>query len=300
LLQGSVDRARIFLQKHATRIIGKDLSFQVHYWGITPAHMDNPVHKHHFYEVCYVLDGQGSYSDEDNVYPLEKGTLFLSRPEIWHQIRSRSGLYLLYVAFQVLEPFSSAQAALRYDALRHTRRFLLQRADDCPSALIWRGLMAQITQPHPPMAEATASLCHALLHSFQQTFAEERESSLPSFPAPRSSSMLLHQARLFVRDNLVRPLRLKDISDYLHISERHLSRLFSRELGRTFTGYIREERVRHAARLLRKTNLPIKQIARESGFANLHYFTRVFAEEKGVPPGRYRRESTSATDDPDE
>ena len=83
------------LNRSALLLPGPGVTFRVHYWGGNSKHFDNPVHKHSFFEVCYVLDGKGEYEEfEENgaVHPLRAHTLFFSRPGVVHQIRSKTGI----------------------------------------------------------------------------------------------------------------------------------------------------------------------------------------------------------------
>jgi transcriptional regulator GlxA family with amidase domain len=88
-------------------------------------------------------------------------------------------------------------------------------------------------------------------------------------------------------------LKLEHVANYLHISSRHLSRLFSNELCESFSNYIRKERVREAARLLEMTSIPIKEIADVTGFGSVHSFTRVFTTMMNVSPAKYRNDYMS-------
>ncbi|MNR24953.1 Multiple antibiotic resistance protein MarA [compost metagenome] len=99
----------------------------------------------------------------------------------------------------------------------------------------------------------------------------------------------MKRAKLYIRDNLAQALQLKDVANYLNVSERHLSRLFSEGIHESFTNYIRGERIRQAAHLLLSSDLPIKEIAEMTGFSSVHYFTRTFLLEKKIPPGRFRQ-----------
>lgn len=54
------------------------ITFNVHYWDIDPLHLHNPLQKHSFFEICYVVEGQGSYLDNGNPFALETGPLFCS------------------------------------------------------------------------------------------------------------------------------------------------------------------------------------------------------------------------------
>ncbi|MBU3113270.1 AraC family ligand binding domain-containing protein [Clostridium lacusfryxellense] len=66
----------------------KKCAFNI-YWGIAPNHKTNLVHKHSFFEVCYILKGQGTYSENEVNYDLNAGTLFISLPGRYHNITNK-------------------------------------------------------------------------------------------------------------------------------------------------------------------------------------------------------------------
>lgn len=278
--------ARTTLDQHVIQLRSNEASFYVHYWGATRHHYDNPLHKHSFFEMCYVVDGEGTYKDNGIEYPLGSGSIFCSRPDIWHQIQSKTGLYLFFVAFELDESESTEETKQQFHRLKHKERFLIHEAHGTPSALIWRALISQASQKLS-LQDALSHLSHALLWSFIPLFKAQIEAKQKHLP---QTSTTLYQAKLFIRDNFSQPLRLEDVADYLHISARHLSRLFSIETGETFSKYVQKKRVRQASNLLTTTDLPIKHIAEETGFSSVHYFTRVFTNKTGKSPAQFRNE----------
>lgn len=290
----SIDRAKTLsiLNGVAGQLDLVGISFRVLYWGITPEHGDNPIHRHSFFEVCYVMDGQGSYMDEGHHYPLDKGTLFCSRPGALHQIRSRTGLYLLFVAFELDESRSTSEAIARYRSLYKTSRIVLQNADHTPAALLWRALISQFEQPHMLTEPFIRGNAHSLLLSFSSGFTDQTD-ALPHPSLKKVGDRLLLRATAFIKDNLWRPLPLDTVAEYLNVSGRHLSRLFAQRLGISYVNYVRRERVRHASDLLKYSEIPIKEVAEKSGFSSVHYFSNVFAKEMGLPPGRFREAASN-------
>ncbi len=121
-------------------------------------------------------------------------------------------------------------------------------------------------------------LAHTLLVSFLGLFLNEKKQSLTTDQL--RPNLILQRAKSFIRDNFDKQLSLGMIAQYLNVSERHLSRLFSEGINESFITFIRKERVRQAAFLLQTTDLSIKEIAEATGFGTVHYFTRVFAAEK--------------------
>ncbi|HEY0827131.1 MAG TPA: AraC family transcriptional regulator [Bacilli bacterium] len=285
--------AEAFLNQSVLRLKGDEASFIVHYWGVMPYHYDNPVHKHSFFEVCYVVAGSGSYLDNGILFELKPGTLFCSRPEVWHQIRSEFGMFLIYVAFEFIEAESGQRSAAEYHDMLQAFNYITHAGDDESVIMVWKALLHQAGNATLGLTEAVKSLGYALLCSFPQVFNAQK-SGQPGSDRGRltrmSFSRVLNQAQMFIRDNLSQPLLLDDVAATIHVSRRHLSRLFSEQTGQTYIHYVKQERIRHAAHVLKTTNRPIKEIAELTGFGSVHYFTNVFTAEMGRSPGQYRRD----------
>jgi AraC family transcriptional regulator len=52
--------------------------------------------------------------------------------------------------------------------------------------------------------------------------------------------------------------------------------------------YVMQRRLERAKTLMRRTNQPLAQIARGSGFSDQSHLTSVFRRETGVTPGQFR------------
>ncbi|NIK79010.1 AraC-like DNA-binding protein/mannose-6-phosphate isomerase-like protein (cupin superfamily) [Paenibacillus castaneae] len=273
------------LNEQALLLSGAGATFNVYYWGVNPQLFDNPIHRHSFFEVCYVMDGEGEYMDNGINYSLRKGTHFCSKPGVTHQIRTQNGLFLLYVAFEIDESRSQETVIEAFRSLAQSGAVCLQAEDESPTSLLWRSLLMHERIAGALPLHAVLSTAHALLLSFSTLFGVHE----PIQTIKHSSATLLRQAKLYIRDNLSQPLNLRGVAKYLNISERHLSRLFAFGIHENFTNYIRHERIREASRLLATSELSIKEIAEMTGFSSVHYFTRVFMKDKEVPPGQFRR-----------
>ncbi|KQX45967.1 AraC family transcriptional regulator [Paenibacillus sp. Root444D2] len=267
-------------------IHGPAACFKIQYWGVNPCLFDNQPHKHSFFEVCYIINGEGEYTEKGVVYPLRAGTHFCSRPGINHQIRTKEGLLIVYVAFELDETLSDDTMREAFSDLAEHAEVCIHEADNHPTAHLWKSLLIQEGKGSLPSA-AIPSLAYALLVSFLSLFGKDM--TKPYFHR-KNTHILLQRAKLYIRDNLSQPLHLGHVAGYLNVSERHLSRLFSEGIHETFTDFIRSERIRQAAHLLLTSELSIKEIAEVTGFSSVHYFSRTFMEEKKLPPGKFRQQ----------
>jgi AraC-like DNA-binding protein len=72
------------------------------------------------------------------------------------------------------------------------------------------------------------------------------------------------------------------------LSERHASRLFQLELGKTFREHLAELRLERAKALLRDTEMTVIEVAAETGWSSLAHFNAVFRRRVGSTPSQFR------------
>ena len=108
----------------------------------------------------------------------------------------------------------------------------------------------------------------------------------------------VNKARLFLEEHFSDPnLMLQDAAEAVHLSQSHLSTLFSQEIGVTFTQYLTGLRIGKARELLENTNLRSSQIALDVGYNDAHYFSYLFKKTTGFTPSEYRREKGVSRDE---
>ncbi|MDQ3641345.1 MAG: helix-turn-helix domain-containing protein [Actinomycetota bacterium] len=72
------------------------------------------------------------------------------------------------------------------------------------------------------------------------------------------------------------------------VSERHLNRLFQRDLDQTPGRYVRQARVEAAAQLLASSMLTVPHVATRCGFRSAESLRQAFVAHYGIPPSQYR------------
>lgn len=71
-------------------------------------------------------------------------------------------------------------------------------------------------------------------------------------------------------------------------STTYLSELIHDRCGKTFTELVAEQRMERAAMLLRATQLPVREVARQVGYAGTSNFYRAFRAQFGCGPAEWR------------
>ena len=91
----------------------------------------------------------------------------------------------------------------------------------------------------------------------------------------------------FIDANYQEDLSLEQAADYIGFSKYHFSRLFKLHTNTTFYDYLSHKRVQ-AAQALLATDIPITDIAFQTGFNNLTTFCRCFKKCTNCSPTEYR------------
>lgn len=83
-----------------------------------------------------------------------------------------------------------------------------------------------------------------------------------------------------------------------HVSEAHFARSFKEAFGIPPHRYLLTRRIERASTLLRDTDLPITDIAFQTGWKSLGTFGRIFRDITGKSPSALRTRDRAATVDP--
>jgi LacI family transcriptional regulator len=94
----------------------------------------------------------------------------------------------------------------------------------------------------------------------------------------------------FIRENAHLPLRVQDVLREVPLGRRTLERRCHKALGWGLGHEIRRAHLERARRLLARTDLPMKLVARQAGFTSIRHMGIVFRQELGMPPTTYRRQ----------
>lgn len=94
----------------------------------------------------------------------------------------------------------------------------------------------------------------------------------------------------FILAHLSQDLSLEALAQQAGFSSYHFARLFRQTMGESPHQFVLRQRVERAQHLLKETNVPLSQIAGESGFANQSHLTRIFKRHLGLTPRAYRQD----------
>ena len=282
-------------------------------WNYAPHLADNVPHRHTFFEVCLVGSrGAADFIVRGEPHAVAPGDLFFARPGVVHQIvnTARRRMELFWVCFSWKAPraamektpceYSRVLAAEPANAKNENVALLnafadspiLVARDDGRVMALWRALESVAATERAGSAAQIEGVERALILAIAQSGAPQNaqnEIALSEKSKPqRADQQIARAAMRYVADNLDSSLSVEEIAAHVHLSVRHLARLFTRFCGVPPAAYVEGVRLERAAALLSQSEVPIKEIARQCGYADVHYFTRRFRARCGIAPGGFR------------
>ncbi len=238
-------------------------------------------HFHDEYELYYLMSGTRLFFIENRVYPMVTGCLTFVDGEHMHRAFSKSDMphtrFIVCIRKNVLKQENS----------KLTEPFIkggciaLSSKEQIQIELIIRQIIEECSHSRTMQHEYIALLVHQLLI---YTF---RRYHTPAHSIEYGGADIIKLLR-YIDENYTRRITLGELCDYLNISISHLTRLFKTSTGYTIIEYINNMRIRKASGLLLHTDIPVSEIALETGFSSFSYFGKLFRACYGISPLRYR------------
>lgn len=124
------------------------------------------------------------------------------------------------------------------------------------------------------------------------TFTEELFCEIRTLLQPATSSRhteIVESAQRYIHEHITEVIRLDEIANEVYVSPNYLSSVYKKVTGKSLIEYIHQEKVAYAKTLMEQSPSSVADVARQLGFENVYYFSKIFKKETGFPPSHYQR-----------
>ncbi|RJO78352.1 helix-turn-helix domain-containing protein [Nocardia panacis] len=111
-------------------------------------------------------------------------------------------------------------------------------------------------------------------------------------PLPEETGTSLAETRAWALRRLDEPLTLRELAAHAHVSTRTLTRRFRKESGSSPLQWLLHQRIDRARELLEVTDLPMTEVARQSGLGTAESLRQHLIRRHGLTPSAYRTSFT--------
>ncbi|CAG7638728.1 helix-turn-helix domain-containing protein [Paenibacillus allorhizosphaerae] len=265
------------------RYVGSTFPLQM-YSQVIDSHFD--VHWHEFYELCYILKGNGTNVINGLPVSLREGSLFLLTPADFHEIYSVGHVPMELYNIVFSEELLTGELRSLLFAGQTAYSVQFDKENDVSVVQEFRRIEAEMgvrTTGYPIVVKG--SLERILVEMFRKSSAapKERERDITQHAAS------IRRALIYMQHHFREELKLEDAAREAQMAPNYFSACFKKTAGISFQHYLQELRISFASSLLRASVLPVTEICFASGFQTLTHFERVFKQKHSKSPKAYRQ-----------
>ncbi len=254
--------------------------------------MDVPRHSHHCYEIDFFLDCRNaSHIVNGTVVPLKPGTLVAMCERDFHQYsvdKEAGGFYQVY-SVQFSNFFLDEIGEEKFRLIVSKQLECIDPEECERFTKMFSLLHYEINRDHEDLEGIGSLILQAII------FSALRLSS--SYGSSICNSTISKNEITYVNRHFKEPITLNDVAKHVGYSSVYLSKVFKSRHGVSFKAYLLTKRLNFARSLLRSTSLSITEVATQSGFTNLAYFSKSFRNVYGVSPSCFRENNRQGNED---
>lgn len=268
----------------------KDDPFSIYHIANAKRSFQIPIHWHDEFEIIYVKSGFLTVSISGENYIGKPGDAFVVSPGNLHFMGSQTGnvdyftflFPLKYISFRtddilddkLLEPLNSGHLIINPE-IEDTVK------EQCEQLVEIYGAKKEESQSKiTAQIKTKIILLQFILELWKRGFIVENDTS--------GKNTVEKEMVSYIQQNFTGKILLKEFGEQFHLSEKYISRYFKEHFHITISQYVTYLRLEHAKHLLQDTNIPITEVAMQSGYQNVSYFIRSFKKMYGMSPLKYR------------
>lgn len=238
-------------------------------------------HSHHFTEMFYVLQGQGTFIIDNESFEVQENDLVIINPNVQHIEAQRKDETFEYISLGMDGLVFTNQESINF-AQKYT---LLNYDNDRNELLTYLFAILEEIKRKDANYEF---VCQNLLEVFVVNLIRRANKYLSAFAAKRTNKEC-NFIKEYIDQHYSEELSLESLAELTYINKFYLAHAFKKTIGISPINYMIQKRIDEAKELLETTNYSISRISDIVGFSSQSYFSQVFQKNMQMSPNQYRK-----------
>jgi len=262
------------------------------------------MHRHHYYELFGVLDGQLDMQMEHSHKRYFPGDFCLVNQSVFHSEIYSGDFSCIYISMRsdFFEELMSCKESSHFETFTQFSR-RNSGEEDGEDSLDFTPIKSGLLEDNMrQVSNILSTVLTELLYrhtgykdivcgSLKRLFAHLQHTDNyfcvnTRYPAEKAD--VYHEALAYIHQNR-RKLSRGELALAMNYNSNYLADIFRKNMGISLSSYIRDICMQEAARLLLNTDLPIHEIIGSIGYKNRTTFYQHFQEKYNVTPKEYRQ-----------
>ncbi len=268
----------------------------------------NTSHQHNYYEFIYVYQGSYSHTMNGHTYHYRENQCLMLEPGIYHDDMTSLQPGCTIIFFCVSRTFfetlhtrhmaatssarnasqgrtASAASTDKSEAHFSVYEPLSQDSVELTRTLIEQ-LISEIVQNQIGCELVSEGLFYRLIgFLYNKDLYSCEQKAISFYEQERLNTSEELQAYLWSRNGQA---TRKEITEQFNYCADYLNRLLKRQTGWTISKYNQHIALKRAEQMLCETDMSVAEIIAELGFENKSFFYRLFEQNSGMTPSKYR------------
>lgn len=243
------------------------------------------LHGHCHFLLTLITRGEGVQTLNGEDIPFSPGQMFLLSPADFHKNTLSEGESYDY--YGVKFPYELLDKRLSGICAINSFPITLKLPDE--SFSVAKSIFERLIKEYESGSTLIASQLYMQTMIEQLVIIAIREYAKG---AGEVQSAFLNRALGYLYSHFSEGITVNDAALFMGYTPNYFNTVFRRSIGVPFGKYLREMRLTYASNLLKSCDMPITEVALESGFESSAHFSRSFHEKYGASPQEYRKKHT--------
>ena len=262
------------------------------------------MHKHDFYELNIIVEGSGRHYIKDKNFPVGPGDVFVIPPRVSHGywLKDDNGsIFHLLIEQKMLQKYSSELNGFDgYSILFETEPELRKHIASTTFFLKLNPLqLKDLTYQMDKLISLTRLSEHKIIFEtyaigliYYLSALMEKQYNTADIVSAKKNYIFIVNSTNYMKQHLSETFSMNDLAHIAMESRTCYIEKFKQLFKMTPFEYLRKLRDNQAITLLTTTSKSVAEIAQSCGFSDSAHLIKIFKEDTGTTPVRYRKAAT--------
>jgi AraC family L-rhamnose operon regulatory protein RhaS len=253
------------------------------------------VHKHTYFEIIFIIKGDGIHNINGNTFQYSEGDVFLLGPEDYHDFEINNLTEFCFIRFN--ESFFKNETQEKDNMWYQVRQTLLYTSSQS------RGSIVQNKQDKEKLIHLLTVLEEEYENQQNQYFEIIRDSLMRSIMIILARNLFgqitnntIHKDSveailLYIKQHIYQPneLNIEHLANVFNYAPDYISIFFKKHTGESLKQYIIKHKIKLIEARLLYSQMTISEIADEFGYTDESHFCKQFKKFTGSTPTAFRK-----------
>jgi len=254
-----------------------------------------PTHSHTYYEIIYIIKGNGIHQLNNNLLPYQSGDLFVISTDDEHYFDIKKTTRFFFIKFT--DTYFNSNRKLSCDEfLLNTPENIMRDKSlkenvlkmDKACAAILKNTINNIRTYN---CKTNISTSPIVFYQILSIFGLIKESLQQQNIKITGSGIDNDQIISYIHQNIYDPklVQIKNIAEHFNISESYFGTYFKRNFSISYRDYNNKLRTQLIEKRILNKQLSMKQIAYEFGFTDESHLSNYFKKQRNMKPSEVKK-----------